>query len=119
MPLIHLNNDTLASRMFQTWEFKVSHGQLLIRSPKDANHSTNIDLMFAGVEYMDLPRHLGQLEVHEPDETDISFSRERLPKRGSSDSIFVLMSDSRRYRIVAAGMKVSENELDIFDSPFV
>lgn len=107
-----------ASRMFQTWQFRVSHGELLVRSPKDANHSTNIDLMFAGVEYMDLPRHLGQLEVHEPDETDISFIRERLPKRGSSDKIFVLISNGRRYRIVAAGMKVSENELEIFDSPF-
>jgi hypothetical protein len=59
--------------MFQRWEFQVSHGQLLIRSPKDANRSTNIDLIFSGVEYMDLPRHLGQLKVQHPDETDISF----------------------------------------------
>lgn len=104
--------------MFQTWEFKVSHGQLLIRSPKDANHSTNIDLMFSGVEYMDLPRHLGQLEVQQPDETDVSFIGERLAKQGSSDSIFVLTSDNRRYRVVAAALTVSENELDIFESPF-
>lgn len=109
---------SLASRMFQTWEFKVSHGQLLIRSPKDANHPTNIDLMFSGVEYMDLPRHLGQLEVQQPDETDVSFIGERLAKQGSSDSIFVLTSDNRRYRVVAAALTVSENELDIFESPF-
>jgi hypothetical protein len=107
-----------ASRMFQTWLFGVGHGELLVRSPKGANHSTNIDLMFAGVEYMDLPRHLRQIEVHEPDETDISFIRERLPKQGSSDKIFVLISNDRRYRIVAAGMKVCENELGYFDNPF-
>ena len=96
----------------------MSHGQLLVRSPKDANHSTNLDLMFSGVEYMDLPRHLGQIEVHEPDETDVLFIRERLAKQGGSDSIFVLISDSRRYRVVAAALKISENELDIFESPF-
>ena len=109
---------SLASRMFQTWEFKVSHGQLLIRSPKDANHSTNVDLIFSGVEYVDLPRHLGQLEVQHPDEADISFIGERLAKQGSSNSIFVLTSDSRRYHVVAAALTISENELDIFDSPF-
>lgn len=105
--------------MFQTWEFKVSHGQLLIRSPRDTSYSTNVDLMFFGVEYMDLPRHLGQLEVQQPDETDISFIRERLAKLDSSDSIFVLISGSRRYRVVAAAMKIAENEREIFDTPFV
>lgn len=106
------------SRMFQTWQFRVSHGELLIRSPKGANHSTNIDLVFVGVEYMDLPRHLGEVEVHEPDEIDLSFIRERLRKQDSSDKIFVLTSDSRRYRVVAAALKISENELGIFESPF-
>ena len=74
--------------------------------------------MFAGVIYMDLPRHLGQIEIQQPDETDVSFIRERLPKQGSSDKIFVLISNGRRYRVIAAAMQVSENELEIFESPF-
>ena len=104
--------------MFQTWEFKVSHGHLLIRSPKTSEYPTNIDLMFAGVEYMDLPRHLPGLEVDEPNEIDVSVINERLGESISSDSIFVVISDSRRYRVVAAALKIFENELDIFDSPF-
>jgi hypothetical protein len=33
------------------------------------------------------------------------------------DKIYVLISNGRRYRIVAAAIKVAENELEIFDSP--
>ena len=106
--------------MFQTWEFKVSHGHLLIRSPKTPECPTNIDLMFVAVEYIDLPRHLRGLEMEEPNEADISVIRERLGKPiGSEYSIFVIISDSRRYHVVAAALKISENELDIFDSPFI
>ncbi len=64
------------SRVFQTWEFKVSHGHLLIRSPKTSDHPTNIDLKFADVQYMELPRFLRGIEVDEPNEIDISVINE-------------------------------------------
>lgn len=104
--------------MFQTWEYKVSHGHLLIRSPKTSECPTNIDLMFVDVVYMELPRFLRGVELEEASETDISIIRERLSKQDSSDSIFIIKSEGRRYRVVAAALKISENELDIFDSPF-
>jgi len=62
---------------------------ILIRSPKTSECPTNIDLMFAAVEYRDLPRHLRGLEMDEPNEADISVIRERLGKSiGSEYSIF-------------------------------
>ena len=45
------------NRDFQLWEYKVSHGQLLIRSPKDELHSKNLDLIFRGVQFISSPRH--------------------------------------------------------------
>jgi hypothetical protein len=105
-------------RIFQTWEFRVSHGQLLIRSPKTSDWPTNIDLIFAGVEYMDLPRFLRGVEVDEPNEADAAIMRERLDRQGTSDRIFVIKSNNRRYYVVAAALQISENEVDIFDSPF-
>lgn len=75
--------------------------------------------MFAGVEYMDLPRFLRGLEVDEPNDADVSIIGERLDTLGSSDRIFVIKSNNRRYHVVAAALKISENELAIFDSPFV
>ena len=67
---------------------------------------------------MDLPRFLRGLEVDEPNDADVSIIRERMDKPGSSDRIFVIRSNNRRYYVVAAGLQISENELDIFDSPF-
>ena len=110
---------SFTSRTFQTWVFIVSHGQLLIRSPKTSECPTNMDLMFLGVEYMDLPRFLRGFEVVEPNDADVSLIRERLDKLGSSDRIFVISSNNRRYHVVAAALQISENEREIFDSPFV
>lgn len=109
---------SFTSRTFQTWEFSVSHGQLLIRSPKSSDCPTNIDLIFAGVKYMDLPRILRGVEVDEPNAADASIIRERLDKQGTSDRIFVIKSNNRRYYVVAAALQIAENEFDIFDSPF-
>ena len=77
-----------------------------------------MDLMFVGVKYMDLPQFLRGLEVVEPNDADVSLIRERLDKLGSSDRIFVISSNNRRYHVVAAVLQISENELDIFDNPF-
>jgi hypothetical protein len=40
------------SRRFQLWEYRVSHGSLLVRSPKGPDATTNVDLVFDGVEYI-------------------------------------------------------------------
>jgi hypothetical protein len=77
-----------------------------MRSPKTSECPTNIDLIFAGVEYMDLPRFLRGLEVEEPNDADVSIIRERLDKQGSSDRIFVIRSNNRRYHVVAAALKI-------------
>ena len=52
-------------RAFQLWESKVSHGSLLIRSPKAPSVSENIDLVCVGVEYLAAPRHMKGLDLVE------------------------------------------------------
>jgi hypothetical protein len=98
--------------------YRVSHGELLIRSPKDFKQTKNCDLTFVDVQYVDLPRYLDDLEVGEPDEADLARARERLPKRGLDENVFVLISSGRRYLVVAAQMEIAESEMDIFEHPF-
>lgn len=43
-------------RRFQLWEYRVSHGSLLIRSPRGVGFSQNVDFVFVGVEYLAVPR---------------------------------------------------------------
>ena len=96
----------------------MSHGSLLIRSPKGANAATNIDLVFVGVEYVAAPRYLRNLEIAEPTQDELRSVEEILDKRLLASAVHILIASGKRYPIVAAGFKVDENVNDIFDSPF-
>lgn len=109
---------SFAGREFQFWLYRVSHGELLVRSPKDAVHPRNIDLMFAGVEYVDLPRSLPALEVDEPKEADLARAQERLGRPLDRQSVVVLESHGRRYVVVAPVVRLAETDMEIFESPF-
>lgn len=107
-------------RSFQLWEYHVSHGMMLVRSPVRTGilGDTNIDIMFAGVEYVDLPRHLDNLSIADPDPPDLKVAQDRLGKAPKAANVFVLVSDNRRFIVVASVMKVAESDMDIFESPF-
>ncbi len=103
-------------RNFQLWEYNVSHGSLLIRSPKKGDHKYNIDVKFYGVEFVSVPRHLEHIAIVNASNEEIQYLKNLIGK--SIENVFVLKSAKARHLVAAAGIKVDENELDIFDSPF-
>jgi hypothetical protein len=107
-----------AHRMFQLWEYNVSHGSLLIRSPRNEELKTNVDIICTGVEYVELPRFLRGLEIIEPQADEVGRLAGVLGKYVLPASIHILASGGRRFAIVAASFNVDENKHDIFDSPF-
>ena len=106
------------NRSFQFWQYRVSHGELLVRSPRGGTNTHNVDLRFVGVDYVDVARTMLGLHIEDPTAEDHERAEERLAKKLSLASVFVLVSQGRRFLIVAARMSVNENELDIFESPF-
>ena len=107
-----------ADRNFQLWEFKVSHGSLLIRSPKETGTPTNIDLICTGVEYFEMPRHLLGLTTQEASTEEMTRLSNILRRKLDSSSIRIIVSQGHRFPIVAASFRLSENDSDIFESPF-
>lgn len=111
-------------RVFKVWEYKVSHGQLLIRSPKtpatetSPEFLTNIDSVCLGVEYMALPRAFRGLELLLPTPDEIRHLEGFLGKALAPDYIKVLASGGKRFSVVASSFSLSENIWDIFESPF-
>lgn len=105
-------------RTFQMWEFHVSHGSLLIRSPRGVGHVSNLDLMFFGVEYLDVPRFLRGLRVENATPQELKSFQQKIGKQISPSSAFILTSSGQRFVVLAAGMRFDENEMDIFESPF-
>lgn len=101
-------------RMFKIWAYRISHGQLLLRSGRSAEHGTRIDLLFKDVSLLCLPSVLHGLTVEDmgPDST--------LPVEG-----FVLQPGQHVFRLttkafvgyVAASVAfVHEDQGDYFET---
>lgn len=104
-------------RRFQIWEYRVSHGSLLIRSPKSPHVDRNVDLVFVGVEYLAVPRILRGIVLERGSAED----RMRLADVGQDadpERLYILVSEGSRHPIVAVACRVDEHDRDIFDSPF-
>jgi hypothetical protein len=102
----------------------VSHGQLLIRSPKapatntSPERTTNLDLACLGVEYMALPRLFRGLELAHPTRDEVEQLESLLGRRIDSSNVRMLTSEGKRFPVVASSFSLSENDWDIFESPF-
>jgi hypothetical protein len=109
---------TFEDRVFQLWEYKVSHGSLLIRSPKVADILENVDLICTGVEYVAVPRHMKGLDLVEATSEEVINLSQLLGKELETNHIRVIVSGGRRFPVVAASFRFSKNTDDIFASPF-
>ena len=113
-----------SNRKFKVWEYQVSHGQLLIRSPKapatktSPEFLTNVDLVCLDVEYMALPRVLRGVEILPPTPDEIRHLETLLGKTIDPGHAKILASEGKRFPIVALRVSLSENDWDIFESPF-
>ncbi|MFN7873788.1 MAG: hypothetical protein ACK5PB_00625 [Pirellula sp.] len=101
-----------SNRTFKIWEYRVSHQQLLVRSPRAPEVATNIDLVFWGVKAIKLETIVKGVDIA-PDNSNVS--DDALAKYIENGyTKFVL--DGKGSYVIASGMKVLENEMDIFES---
>lgn len=105
-------------RKFQLWEYHVSHGSLLIRSPAGPEFETNVDIICVGVEYLAAPRHMGEISISEATRSEIGKLEEILGKKLTPSRVWALQGSHERSLVVAVALKVREYRGDIFDSPF-
>lgn len=105
-----------SDRTFRLWQFLVSHNQLLIRSPRSSVHCSNIDIVFWGVEYVEMPSHLKGVTMTANTTLEIEKAETLIGKSDETSSVFVIESESRKFLIIAGGFKVLRNNLDIFES---
>ncbi|MDQ3031404.1 MAG: hypothetical protein M3Y87_03235 [Myxococcota bacterium] len=79
---------------------------------------TNVDIVFLGVEYMSLPRVLRGLTLDQATPEELRSLEAILGKALEPDGVTMLVSGGKRFAVVAFRVAVSENDWDIFDSPF-
>jgi hypothetical protein len=97
-----------SDHQFRLWDYKVSHDKLLLRSPESSLQPYNIDIVFYGVERLDLPTMIKDgLEISGP---------EASAAHGGDSHLFRITADGREYCIVALACYVFKNRLDVTDS---
>lgn len=106
-------------RKFKLWHYNVSHGELLFRSHKNEKNDKNIDIMFFDVKYLEVPGSLPNLKIEEVKEEEIIYVSEKLTKNVAKEDIYILKSNNIRYIVVASILKIVENDLDLFELPFI
>lgn len=62
------------SRTHRMWDFTVGHSQLVYRAPGDSESTLNDDHIFAGVEYIQIPTSVTDMEVWPSEHPDTSAS---------------------------------------------
>lgn len=102
-------------RKLRMWEYRVSHDQLLLRSPKDGA-SRNLDIVFVGVQYVALPARLDGVEIGRGTEDDVLRAEQACGKPVAADRVFSVHTGGGQYMIVAASVRMFENDLDMFES---
>jgi hypothetical protein len=111
-------NQTFLDRKFRIWEFQVSHSRLLIRSPKSSLHPMNVDLMFFAVRYVNIPTFLNGIEIVDVVPDEVSNISAMIGRTVQTSDVFVFLSEGQRFVVVSGAMKISENEMDIFETEF-
>ena len=86
-----------SDRSFRLWEYRVSHDQLLVRSPKSETNSTNFDLIFVGVKYIELPALFSGLSIVSGTAADTASFAEKTGRAIVEERVFAVTTNGRRY----------------------
>ncbi len=108
-------NQFQSARTFSLWDTLVTSHQILLRSYQDRD---NIDLIFNGVFYLELPHTLKGVRLCRPNASE----EKRLIKRSQHtpqhpEKFYVLVSGGHRYYLGAKSLVIEHNSQSSVD-PF-
>ena len=112
MEMGELRTDPLEGREFQLWELRYGIPRcILLRSPAADGHRTNIDVIFKGSSYIELPRNLGEIRFGDATPNERARVKQAMGDHGHPrDDVFVLVCGNDRYLVGATYVVIEENE---------
>lgn len=107
-------NNFCFERKFRFWFYQISHSEVIIRSPKNEDDMLyhNIDIYIEAVEYLELPFQFDGLRITEATKEDVDYISLKLGKKVPEKEIIVLISENKKYYIVAFRYRILENDLN-------
>ncbi len=107
------------SGTFNMLDYIISHKVLLFRSLHLNENNKNIDIIFEGVFYLELPTRIHGFQIYEADVntfTEISNKHNEIIRPEFGKKIFSIQSDNKQYYIGCVRVMVKENTLDPLES---
>src|SRR4051794_16401895 len=98
------------------WRYTVSHMQLLLRSTKDDEHSSRVDILFKGVSHVGIPTTIDLQSVEEVPATEATGILIRQPAAGNGDKVFALRSPHGTGYVVALAVFLAHDEGEYFET---
>ena len=105
-----------APRRFTLWSYLVSHGHLLLRSCKDDENKTRVDLLFSDVVWMNLRAWMSKIKIQE-----VAWSADlQLPLNPDDDEyrlrkVFLIEFEEGKGYVIAGGVSMNEDEREASD----
>ncbi|WP_440135274.1 hypothetical protein [Chitinophaga sancti] len=108
-----------SDKHFTMHDFHISHSQLLIRAAEDTgNGFRNVDIIFMGVHYVQLPPSFAGLTIQESsfEESNILYPSVKKFLSYPSSHLFEVITEDTSYYVAAGICMVYENELSLNES---
>ena len=102
------------NRPFQVWMYVVSHAQLLLRSAKNNERPTNIDIAFFGVNAMSLQSLYRQLSVSAGSEAEVDALFPTRP-RFSGERVYLIGGGADIGFVSCADITIVEDHKDFWE----
>jgi hypothetical protein len=106
----------VSDRLFQIWDYNVSHSQMLLRSPVSPGDIRNIDIIFWGIDYLGIPSKFQGIEVCEATAEEMAAIHSTVGQKYVKPRVYCLSTGGARFFVAAVGFKILENDLDLFES---
>jgi hypothetical protein len=109
-----MDTKNLAHRTFRTWDLTAGHNQLVLRDPGWYYDRENVDIWFGGVAYMEIIPCFSGIEFAHPTPREVQYIEARCTggRLPQGTRIYVLVSENKRYYVVAGNMEIDSNSLD-------
>ena len=104
-------------RDFQLWNYQVSHGMLLLRSPKNSGHPTRVEIAFKNVHAIKLPTAMRDIAIAVADERSAQLIREEAGVPTDGGEVFLIKGGGGTKGYVIAGIAFGQEDEGHYADP--
>ena len=106
---------SFAGRTFQLWEYHIGHKQLLLRSTKESDHPTRVEVAFKNVRALKIPTVMRDLSISLASDSMATAARGQTGTDARTASVFAVVGSGFEGYVIAGVAFGHEDEGEYSD----